>query len=133
MDYKGNNELMKKQMGRKIKEIRNEAGESMAQFGKRMKVSTASVYGWESGKSAMHEKNIDLLCQTYHISKDWLLGKDTPKVPESKEHMDRRNLLNHAMLFMSDVDLLKTEDFLANILDVPFHTGVEKENESQCQ
>jgi len=108
----------KEELGKKVKEVRTDAGESMAEFGKRMKVSPTSVSNWESGESLMHEKSLDYLCKTYEVSKDWMLGKNMPKYPETRRHQARRECLNHAMMFMSEAELTKTETFLIDILDM---------------
>lgn len=131
MDYESEDEK-RRRVGARIREVRSDAGETMAEMGKKLQVSLATVYSWESGKSNISEKNIDLICSTYHVSKEWIIGKDMPKVPESKEHMDLRNALDHAMLFMSDVELMKTENFITNILEVPYHSGVQKEDSQIC-
>ena len=113
-----------KEIGIRIREVRSETGESMEEFGKKLGLSGAAVYKWEAGLSNIRENNLKTICSLYNVSLDWMLGKDMPKVPESEEHMQRREMINHAMMFLSDKELMKTEFFIADILEKPLHIGV---------
>lgn len=121
-----------KKLGIKIREVRTDAGESMDEFRKKIGVSASAVYKWEAGLSEIRESKLKELCSVYHVNEDWMLGKDMPKVPESLEHMKTREMLNHAMMFLDDKELLKTELFIADILEKPLHTGVVKDYEMEA-
>ena len=45
--------------------------------------------------------------------------------------MKTREMLNHAMMFLDDKELLKTEFFIANILEESLHIGVVKDDEME--
>lgn len=92
----------------------------------------ASVYKWESGLSTIRESNLKSICDTYNISEDWMKGYDMPKVPETDDHVKTRQLINHAMMFLSDTDLLKTEMFITSILEKPLHMGIVRNNEMEA-
>ena len=121
-----------KQVGLKIKEVRSDAGESMEEFGKRLGISASAVYKWESGMTSIRENNLKVICDTYNVSEDWIKGQDMPKVPETDDHVKTRMLLNHAMMFLSDKDLLKTELFISDILERPLHIGIMKPNGTEA-
>ena len=121
-----------KSLGAKIKEIRTEAGESMEEFGMGIGVSASSVYKWEAGLSLIREDKLKYICSAYNVSEDWLLGKDMPKVPESQEHIQRREVLSHAMMFLSDKDLLKAQMFITDVLEQPLHIGIVKADSTEA-
>ena len=122
-----------KEIGIRIREVRSEAGESMEEFGKKLGLSGAAVYKWEAGLSNIRESNLKMICSLYNVSLDWMLGKDMPKVPESQEHMQRREMINHAMMFLNDKELMKTEFFIADILEKPLHIGVMRESNEEVR
>lgn len=121
-----------KQVGLKIKEVRSDAGESMEEFGKRLGISASAVYKWESGMTSIRENNLKVICDTYNVSEDWIKGKDMPKVPETDDHVKTRMLLNHAMMFLTEKDLLKAELFISDILEQPLHIGIMKPNGTEA-
>ena len=122
-----------KEIGIRIREVRSEAGESMEEFGKKLGLSGAAVYKWEAGLSNIRESNLKAICFLYNVSLDWMLGKDMPKIPESQEHMQRREMINHAMMFLDDKELMKTEFFITDILEKPLHIGVMRENNEEVR
>ena len=61
-------------MGEKIKEIRLENGLSQAKFGEILHVSQDTISLWEKGKSIPNTEYVILICKTFDISADYLLG-----------------------------------------------------------
>ncbi|MDD6845993.1 MAG: hypothetical protein PUE07_00490 [bacterium] len=92
----------------------------------------ASVYKWESGLSTIRESNLKSICDTYNISEDWMKGYDMPKVPETDDHVKSRQLINHAMMFLTEKDLLKAELFISDILEQPLHIGIMKPSDTEA-
>ena len=58
----------------KIKELREHAGYSQAQFAKRLDVTRSSVNAWEMGLSTPTTQYIVALSKLFHVSADYILG-----------------------------------------------------------
>ena len=65
---------MKNIIGERIKEIRNDNKLNQSEFGKRLSVSQDTISLWEKGKSLPSTEYVILICKTYNISADYLLG-----------------------------------------------------------
>ena len=61
-------------MGEKIKEIRLENGLSQSKFGEMLHVSQDTISLWEKGKALPNTEYVILICKTFDISADYLLG-----------------------------------------------------------
>lgn len=61
-----------KTIGERIKRIRKEADLSMATFGKRIGVSSASVAKWETAQNNPSERTLKLICSEFHANYLWL-------------------------------------------------------------
>ncbi|MBR5173921.1 MAG: helix-turn-helix transcriptional regulator [Clostridia bacterium] len=61
-------------IGEKIKEIRLENGLSQAKFGEILHVSQDTISLWEKGKALPNTEYVILICKTFDISADYLLG-----------------------------------------------------------
>ena len=61
-------------IGEKVKEIRLENGLSQAKFGEILHVSQDTVSLWEKGKALPNTEYVILICKTFDISADYLLG-----------------------------------------------------------
>ena len=61
-------------IGEKIKEIRLENGLSQSKFGEMLHVSQDTVSLWEKGKALPNTEYVILICKTFDISADYLLG-----------------------------------------------------------
>lgn len=61
-------------IGEKVKEIRLENGLSQSKFGEMLHVSQDTVSLWEKGKALPNTEYVILICKTFDISADYLLG-----------------------------------------------------------
>ena len=61
-------------IGEKVKEIRLENGLSQAKFGEILHVSQDTISLWEKGKALPNTEYVILICKTFDISADYLLG-----------------------------------------------------------
>ena len=61
-------------IGEKIKEIRLENGLSQSKFGEMLHVSQDTVSLWEKGKALPNTEYVILICKTFDISANYLLG-----------------------------------------------------------
>lgn len=67
------------ELGSHLKKLRQEMGLSQAQVAKMLKVSRASLSGYEVGSSMPPIEIVKELAKIYHVSIDYLLGADTKK------------------------------------------------------
>lgn len=58
----------------KIKELREQAGDSQAQLAKKLDVTRSAVNAWEMGLSTPTTQYIVALAKLYHVSTDYILG-----------------------------------------------------------
>ncbi|OBZ18914.1 hypothetical protein A8L34_05025 [Bacillus sp. FJAT-27264] len=59
----------------RLRLAREKAGLSQLQVMKRVGINNKTLSGYETGKSEPDINTIDLLCDLYSVSSDWLLGR----------------------------------------------------------
>lgn len=73
-------------MENRIKKIRELAGLNQADFGMSVGVKQSAITGYETGARKPRDTVIKLICDEYHINKQWLLtGEGEMYMPETKE------------------------------------------------
>lgn len=65
---------MDKDISKRIKELRAENRLTQLQFGAKLNVSQDTVSLWEKGKSLPSTACVILMCKTFNVSADVLLG-----------------------------------------------------------
>ena len=65
---------MKLEIGIRIRELRKIIGLTQTQLAKQIKTTQDTVSLWERGKSYPNVESIILLCTTFNVSADYLLG-----------------------------------------------------------
>ena len=58
----------------RLKDLREEKNLSMQALARELKVSSSSVFAWESGKTDIKATQLKLLAQYFKVSTDYLLG-----------------------------------------------------------
>lgn len=61
-------------IGDRLKEIRNDYGDTQADLANKLKVSKYTVQSWEQEKSEPSHSMLVSICQLYQVSSDFLLG-----------------------------------------------------------
>lgn len=59
-------------IGERIKEVRKSSDLTQTDFGKRVKISGASVSMIEKGINNPSDQTINLICREFHVNEDWL-------------------------------------------------------------
>lgn len=73
-------------MENRIKKIRELAGLNQADFGMSVGVKQSAITGYETGARKPRDTVIKLICDEYHINKQWLLsGEGEMYMPKTKE------------------------------------------------
>ncbi len=67
---------MEYEIGKKIKELRKEAGLTQKQLAKMLNKSETGFASWEQGLSEPSVHDLRLLCKIFEVSADDLLGLD---------------------------------------------------------
>ena len=60
-------------IGKRIRSFRKSLGLSQTDFGKPLGLKQAIIGQYETGIRNITDRNIDILCKTYNINKNWLL------------------------------------------------------------
>ena len=63
-----------KVIGRRISQIIIDEGITCAAFGESIGSSRTAVHEWTSGTRVPYAPKLIQICETYHVSADWLLG-----------------------------------------------------------
>lgn len=71
----------------RLRECREKAGFSQKQVAVILKLSGPSVSNWESGKTSPTHENLVRLADLYHVSIDYLMGRDLDNKPDSPNDM----------------------------------------------
>ena len=84
------NLLLKKQMGERIRKIRNELKMTKDALGKKMGLTGQFLGVVESGKSTLTYEKLKILCDISGYTSDYILfGKDSNLVTDTKENLKK--------------------------------------------
>lgn len=105
------------EIGKRIKEIRNDKKLSQREFAKRLTLSQNHISYLEKGIRKITEKFINDLCKEYNVNKEWLLTGTGEKYIDMIEglNIDDEEIKNFLKKFMQ-LDM-KTKVAIMNIVD----------------
>ncbi len=105
------------EIGKRIKEIRNDKKLNQREFAKRLTLSQNHISYLEKGIRKITEKFINDLCKEYNVNKDWLLTGTGEKYIDMIEglNIDDEEIKNFLKKFMQ-LDM-KTKVAIMNIVD----------------
>ena len=93
-------------IGKRIRLLRKSLGLNQTDFGKALGLKQAIIGQYETGVRNVTERNIDILCKTYNIRKDWLLTGNGEM--ENKRHrLNINDFSTHQDLTDLDIQFLK--------------------------
>ena len=70
-------------MNNRIKELRRILGLKQREFADALGVKTGAVGAWESGSFKPGAARIELICERFRVSRDWLVDGDGPVFKEN--------------------------------------------------
>lgn len=82
-------------IGERLKEIRNDSGDTQQTLADKLNVSKFTIQSWEQGKSSPGNEMLIKICKLYDVSADFLLGlnDDDPLLRgRKKEELNAENL-----------------------------------------
>ena len=105
------------EIGKRIKEIRNDKKLNQREFAKRLTLSQNHISYFEKGIRKITEKFINDLCKEYNVNKEWLLTGTGEKYIDMIEglNIDDEEIKNFLKKFMQ-LDM-KTKVAIMNIVD----------------
>ena len=105
------------EIGKRIKEIRNDKKLNQREFAKRLTLSQNHISYLEKGIRKITEKFINDLCKEYNVNKEWLLTGTGEKYIDMIERLniDDEEIKNFLKKFMQ-LDM-KTKVAIMNIVD----------------
>ena len=105
------------EIGKSIKEIRNDKKLNQREFAKRLTLSQNHISYLEKGIRKITEKFINDLCKEYNVNKEWLLTGTGEKYIDMIEglNIDDEEIKNFLKKFMQ-LDM-KTKVAIMNIVD----------------
>ena len=59
-------------MNKRLKILRTELDLSQAEFSNKLSIAQSTYAVLESGKSALRDRHIKLICSTFNVSEEWL-------------------------------------------------------------
>ena len=102
----------------RILEARVNAGLSQKEVALSLGVKAPSVWAWESGKSKPTAANLEALSKLYHVSVDYLLGRDdeptTKKEPATPGRPDDQ--FSSRIALLSPENLARMDAYLDGLL-----------------
>lgn len=94
----------------RIIELQEESELTPTKFAKKIGVNVATLNRWKSGYiQTMKTSTIARIANEFNVSPLWLMGFDSPKEKETKEHIEIRKRVNDKLSRVSMDDLLKVE------------------------
>jgi transcriptional regulator with XRE-family HTH domain len=96
-------------IGDRIRDLRNQHRLSQTQLSKIIHVSQQTITKWETGKAEPSSNAISALADYFHVSADYLLGRETKN---SSNHVDLARdpvvlSFNGEPLSQDDLDIIK--------------------------
>ncbi|MBN1155137.1 helix-turn-helix transcriptional regulator [candidate division KSB1 bacterium] len=109
---------MKKEIGRRLREVREQNGLSQTDFGKRLGIKYQHVSKYERGESVPTWENLIKLIEQFDVNINWLLkGTGDPYLShERREPQDDVSQSSITVDQFSLEDYLKTDEQLKNAL-----------------
>ena len=77
--YDGKIKTNKKQIGNRLKELRNSLNLSQLKFAEKCGISQTTYSHYETGFNLITTINAYAICKTYNVSMDWLVGRTNNK------------------------------------------------------
>lgn len=107
------------EIGKRIKEIRNDKKLNQREFAKRLTLSQNHISYLEKGIRKITEKFINDLCKEYNVNKEWLLTGTGEKYIDMIEglNIDDEEIKNFLKKFMQLELDMKTKVAIMNIVD----------------
>lgn len=72
-------------MNNRIKELRRILGLKQREFADALGVKTGAVGAWESGSFKPGAARVELICERFRVSREWLINGDGPVFKEDSE------------------------------------------------
>lgn len=86
---------MEYEIGKKIKELRKEAGLTQKQLAKMLNKSETGFASWEQGLSEPSVNDLRLLCMILNVSADYLIGLEDESGARISINNSFNNFSNH--------------------------------------
>lgn len=105
----------------RLKNLRIALDLTQGEFGRKMGMSDVAVSHMESGRNAINNQNINLICLTFGVNEAWLrdgIGKmfiEPPKKPENPKEHQLLDLFRKLVPEMQDIVLKKVKELLDSI------------------
>ena len=85
-------------IGERLKEVRQDHGDTQSDLARKMNVSLSTVKSWEGENSSPKHEYLIAICKLYHVTSDFLLGLTDEDPVFSKTRRDRLNEKNKSLL-----------------------------------
>lgn len=132
--YRGENMLTEKEIGQRIRKIRNDNNLDQKDFAKKIGTTVSSLSNWENGRNYPKEKFIDKICKEFNVSKEETFSskrwsdEEINKIMDGLKVMKKSsiNSLKEYLIFLSQSELSYTQaSYLSNAIQ--FMNKVDKE------
>jgi len=77
----------RKKIGKRLQEARKLAGLSQAQVAVLLDIPRPSVSEFESGNRRVSADELKLLCETYEVNLDWVLGREAERLSPGDDRL----------------------------------------------
>jgi len=121
----------------RLKNLRIALNLTQGEFGKRLGMTDASISHMESGRTAINNQNINLICLTFGVNEAWLRGgigdmfKEPPKNPENPKEQQLIEMFRLLVPEMQDIVLKKVKELLDSIEETWVPPAVDTEKREQ--
>ena len=85
-------------IGERLKEVRQDHGDTQSDLARKMHVSLSTVKSWEGENSAPKHEYLVEICKLYHVSSDFLLGLTDEDPVFSRTRRDKLSDRNKSLL-----------------------------------
>lgn len=109
-------------MNKRLKILRTELDLSQAEFSNKLSIAQSTYAVLESGKTALRDRHIKLICSTFNVSEEWLregkgdmfvtninqqLGVELAKIFNRGDNLTKKLILGLSELDESEIEVVK--------------------------
>ena len=109
-------------MNKRLKILRTELDLSQAEFSNKLSIAQSTYAVLESGKTALRDRHIKLICSTFNVNEEWLregkgdmfvtninqqLGVELAKIFNRGDNLTKKLILGLSELDESEIEVVK--------------------------
>ncbi|MCL2380476.1 MAG: helix-turn-helix domain-containing protein [Treponema sp.] len=114
-------------MKERLKDLRKHLNLTQSEFGKKIGMSDVAISYMESGRTAINNQNVNLICLTFGVNEDWFRFGIGEMINEDAQYSEDEKRLFHLSRKLSPKAMKMLIDYAKKLLadEMAFRVGAE--------